>query len=174
MLWRTISIIFLAAFAIALATLQFDQLAGETAPKAAMVDAPVTGRDGLPPPRFGATVEIERDLDGHFRADVLLNGQRVRMMVDSGASFIVIDEALARRLGIAPPASAYTGTAMTANGEAQFAPVRLASVRIGDVERVDIPAGVMRGVSLPTPLLGQSFLSTLSEVTISGDTMKLK
>ena len=174
MLWRTLSITFLAAFAIALATLQFGSLAGDSAPKAAMVNAPTPAADSLPPPRYGATVEIERDMDGHFRADVLVNGQRVRMLVDSGASFIVIDEALAQRLGIAPPASAYTGTAMTANGEAQFAPIRLASVRIGDVERVDIPAGVMRGVSLPTPLLGQSFLGTLSEVTISGDRMKLK
>ncbi len=173
MLWRTLSITFLAAFAIALATLQFGSMAGDAEPKAGMVNAPTPSREA-PPPRYGATVEIERDMDGHFRADVLVNGQRVRMLVDSGASFIVIDEALAQRLGIAPPASAYTGTAMTANGEAQFAPIRLASVRIGDVERVDIPAGVMRGVSLPTPLLGQSFLGTLSEVTISGDRMKLK
>ncbi len=174
MLWRTVSIVFLTAFAIALATLQFDRMGDDDAPKAGMVNAPTPGSDALPPPRYGATVELERDMDGHFRADVLVNGQRVRMMVDSGASFIVIDEAMAQRLGIAPPASAYTGTALTANGEAQFAPIRLASVRIGDVERVDIPAGVMRGVSLPTPLLGQSFLSTLSEVTISGDKMRLK
>lgn len=174
MLWRTASVVFLAAFAIALATLQFDRMTGETAPKAAMVDAPTAASAEPPLPRHGATAELARDLDGHFRADVMLNGQRVRMMVDSGASMIVIDEALARQLGIAPPPSAYTGTAMTANGEAQFAPVRIASVAIGDVRRVDVPAGVMRGVDLPTPLLGQSFLGTLSEVKISGDRMTLK
>ena len=174
MLWRTASIVFLAAFAIALATMQFDRMTGETAPKAAMVDAPTAPAAEPPLPRYGATAELARDLDGHFRADVLLNGQRVRMMVDSGASMIVIDEALARRLGVAPPPSAYTGTAMTANGEAQFAPVRIASVVIGDVRRIDVPAGVMRGVDLPTPLLGQSFLGTMSEVKISGDRMTLK
>ena len=174
MLWRTISVVFLAAFAIALATMQFDQLTGESAPKAAMVDAPTAPSAEPPLPRYGATAELDRDPDGHFRADVMLNGQRVRMMVDSGASMIVIDEALARRLGISPPDSAYTSTAQTANGEAQFAPVRIANVAIGDVRRVDVPAGVLRGVSLPTPLLGQSFLGTLSEVKISGDRMTLK
>lgn len=174
MQWRTLSVVFLVAFALALATLQFDRIAGDDAPRAAAVESTRTGPEALPPPRYGATVELQRDMDGHFRADVLLNGRRVRMLVDSGASFIVIDEALARQLGIAPPDSAYTGRALTANGEVEFAPVRLASVRIGDVERVDIPAGAMRGSALSTPLLGQSFLGTLSEVTISGDTMKLK
>ena len=174
MLWRTASIVFLAACALALATMQLDQMTGEAAPKAAMVDAPIAASAEQPLPRYGAVAELTRDPDGHFRADVMLNGQRVRMMVDSGASFIVIDEALAQRLGVAPPPSAYTGTALTANGEAQFAPIRLASVAVGDVRRVDVPAGVMRGVSLPTPLLGQSFLGTLSQVTITGDTMKLK
>ncbi len=170
---RTFLVVALAAFAIALATLQFDRMNVEPVHKAAMVDARSETRSPAPLPT-GATAEIKRDADGHFRAEVLLNGQPVRMMVDSGASFIVIDEALAQRLGVAPLPTAYTGTAMTGNGEAQFAPIRLASVRVGHVERRDVPAGVMRGVELPTPMLGQSFLGTLSEVTISGDTMTLK
>ncbi len=173
MLGRTIVLTFLAAFAIALATLQFSRLADDDVPRAAMVEAPVL-EGGTQLPRHGSTAALTRDADGHFRADVAVNGQRVRMLVDSGASMIVIDEATARRLGIVPPETAYTGTALTANGQAAFAPVRLASVSVGNVRRVDVPAGVMRGVSLPTPLLGQSFLGTLSEVKISGDRMELK
>jgi aspartyl protease family protein len=165
-----------SAFALALATLQLAERVEEV--PAAPASAPATVASvAAPAPAPAApagSAQLVRRADGHFHADVLLNGHRVEMLVDSGASMIVIDEALAARLGIRPPESAYTGEARTANGPARFAPVRLASVRIDGIERRDVPAGVMRGDGLPMPLLGQSFLSTLDKVTISGERMTLK
>lgn len=171
---RTLLLVTGSAFGLAWLTLQLAGRIEESPPTAASVTA--TAADvAVPAPLPPAgSAQITRRADGHFHADVLLNGQRVEMLVDSGASMIVIDEALAARLGIRPPEAAYTGEARTANGTARFAPVRLASVRIGGIERRDVPAGVMRGNGLPVPLLGQSFLSTVDKVTISGDRMTLE
>ncbi|MBX9727524.1 MAG: TIGR02281 family clan AA aspartic protease [Sphingopyxis sp.] len=171
---RTLLLVTGSAFGLAWLTLQLAGRIEETPPAAAPViatAADVAAPAPLPP---AGSAQITRRADGHFHADVLLNGQRVEMLVDSGASMIVIDEALAARLGIRPAEAAYTGEARTANGPARFAPVRLASVRIGGIERRDVPAGVMRGNGLPLPLLGQSFLSTVGKVTINGDRMTLE
>ena len=173
---RTLILVSLAAFLLAFLTLRLADATGTGTGEAMAVEAAATPTPapGQSLPRYGATTTLERESNGHFFANVLLNGQRVRMLVDSGASMIVINEGEARALGLNPPPSAYTGRAMTANGEVDYAPVRIASVRIGDVERIDVPAGVMRGNSLGQPLLGQSFLAMLEEVTIRGDTMVLK
>ena len=117
---------------------------------------------------------ITRGTDGHFHAQVQLNGQPVEMLVDTGASLVALPERLAQRMGIAPDPAQYTGRARTANGEVAYAPITLEVVRVGSVERRGVAAAVMRDNSLPTPLLGQSFLSSLSETTIRGDTMTIQ
>ncbi len=172
---RTLILVSLAAFGLAFMTLRLADMTGGagSVTMSEVAAAPATATPASLP-RYGSSTTLERGLDGHFFADVMLNGQRVRMLVDSGASMIVINESEARALGLNPPPSAYTGRAMTANGEVDYAPIRIASVRIGDVERIDVPAGVMRGETLGQPLLGQSFLAMLQEVTIRGDTMVLK
>lgn len=172
---RTLILVSLAAFLLAFLTLRLADAIGAKEAMSVAAAAPTSEASaGQSLPRYGATTTLERESNGHFFANVMLNGQRIRMLVDSGASMIVINEGDARALGLNPPPSAYTGRAMTANGEVDYAPVRIASVRIGDVERIDVPAGVMRGNSLGQPLLGQSFLAMLEEVTIRGDTMVLK
>ena len=37
-------------------------------------------------PKQEGTVELERDADGHFYADVEINGSTVKMLVDTGAT----------------------------------------------------------------------------------------
>lgn len=168
MIGRSVILVFGVTFAVALIAPNLVRAGADGA-------APAAPAAATPPPaRYGATEELRRDMDGHFRADVLINGQPLRMVVDSGASFIAISESHARRLGIAPPAHAYTRRAQTANGDVAYAPIRIASVRIGAIERVDIAAGVIAGDAPGVPLLGQSFLRELSETTVSGDVMRIR
>ena len=134
----------------------------------------VAAAPALPPAGpYGTTAELRRENDGHFWANATLNGQSVRMLVDSGATVIALNESDARRLGIRFGPKDFTGRVSTANGMVEVAPVRIASVRIGNVERIDIPAAVLRGNTLPVPLLGQSFMSALAEVQIRGDVMTI-
>lgn len=119
--------------------------------------------------------ELVRDADGHFRAPALVNGRELTMVVDTGASMVILRESDARAAGIyVPPTDAWDGRAMTANGETRFAPIRIASISVGGVERIDIAGAVMRDDQLPTALLGQSFMNALSEVSITGDKMRIR
>ena len=122
----------------------------------------------------GDGARLRRDRSGHFRTQVQVNGQAMPMLVDTGASVVVIDIATARKLGITPSPRAFTGLAQTVSGTVRVAPVTLDSVAIGSVRLQRVSAAVVEGDSLPIPLLGQSFLRRLNEVTIRGDEMILR
>lgn len=117
-------------------------------------------------------IELTRAYDGHFHATVEINGTPVAMLVDTGASSIALNREDAARVGIDLNRLAFTGTAMTANGAAPFAPVRIGRVALGGLEAENVPAVVMGG-DLSVSLLGQSFLDRFSRFAVEGDTLRL-
>ncbi len=134
-----------------------------------------TLRSALMPARgmqMGETVELRRGLDGHFHADLEVNGRRVRFMVDTGASDIVLSRADAARVGIDVDGLVFGGVAQTANGPVATAPVRLGSMRLGDVVRTGVPARV-NGGELDVSLLGMAYLDGFNRIEIIGDRMLL-
>jgi len=175
MFGRTLAFAFFVTFGATLLVSHFRAPEGAAAlTQAAGTAPPPSPAVAAAPLPYGGTAELRRDGDGHFRADVLVNGQPMRMVVDTGASMIVLGEADAQRLGISPLPSAYTARAQTANGVIEYAPIRLASVRVGNVERIDIRAAVVRGDQMGMPLLGQSFLGALTEMSVAGDRMRMR
>jgi aspartyl protease family protein len=177
MLGRTI--LFAGLTAVAFAT--FGPLLGDAAQRAINRPAgerPVVTVQPAATPQAqmvsGGVMELRRDGDSHFRVPVTINGHALTMLVDSGASMVVLNAADARAIGIQPPDAAFTGRARTAAGEVAVAPVTIPSLRIGGIEQRDVPAMVLRGDALPQPLLGQSFLSRLNEVSIRDDRMTLR
>jgi len=117
------------------------------------------------------SVVLQRASNGHFYADVTINGVAVHALVDTGATAVSFNKQDAARVGITPSASDFTSAAMTANGETHFAPVTLSSVSFGPFTRTNIPAAVMDTDMGPT-LLGMTFLSKF-KLRIDGDTMIL-
>jgi aspartyl protease family protein len=111
-----------------------------------------------------AQAEIAADAGGQYAADVEINGQIVRMMVDTGATMVVISYDTAARLGLAPVASQYTARVRTANGVAAVAPVTLREVTVGPVYVGDVPALVADRAAGAINLLGMSFLKRLASV----------
>jgi aspartyl protease family protein len=112
-------------------------------------------------PAGSRTVTIQRSSNGHFQTEVTVDGRRIDMMVDTGASMIVLRERDAKRLGIHPSANAYTARLSTANGIVNGAPVELARVDVGGVTVRNVAALVLPDAALGTNLLGMSFLSKL-------------
>ncbi len=117
--------------------------------------------------------EIRRDPDGLFYVNALVNGVRVRFLVDTGASTIVLTPADAGRAGVLPQAAEFHDSAETAGGRTAMARVKLARLVVGPVEQRDVDAAVV-GSGLNVSLLGQSWLTQLQSVTISGDRMVLQ
>jgi len=124
--------------------------------------------------RAAGEVELRRGWDGHYRADAELNGVPVRMMVDTGASMVLIPGELADAFGFDPAALEYSMPVATANGPSSVAPVRIASLRIGSILLRDVDAAVARPGRLQTPLLGMSFLDRMSETSFRGDRLILR
>ena len=96
------------------------------------------------------------------------------MIVDTGASTIVLRPADARKAGIDPKSLTYRVPVLTANGRAMAARVRLDSVAIGPLDRKNVDALVAQPGALTQSLLGMSFLSRLRSYEFSGDFLRLR
>ncbi len=136
--------------------------------------APMPAPLPVAPPPPGIAVTIARSGDSHFRADASINGFPVAMLVDSGASLVVLTPADARAAGIMLSPADFTGSARTASGDAPTANVVIDRLSVGGIERRQVRAAVMQGDVLPQSLLGQSFLATLAEMRVEGDAMTLR
>ena len=96
---------------------------------------------------------------GHVILDAAVNGVSVRMLVDTGASFVSLTREDARAAGFVPTELAYTHRASTANGAVRMARVTLREIRIGQLSIYDVPAAVLENLNIS--LLGMSFLTRL-------------
>jgi aspartyl protease family protein len=117
-------------------------------------------------------VEIPRQRDGHYYVRAIVNGQKIRFMVDTGATDVVLNQADGKTAGFNLKKSDYRGRASTANGMVAFAPVRFDTITIGTIEIKNI-RGSINGAPLGTSLLGMSYLSKLSSFEFRGDTLIL-
>jgi aspartyl protease family protein len=122
---------------------------------------PMSGPDG--------TVNVRKALDGHYHVIAEVNGERVEMLVDTGASTVVLPMEVAKDLGVDVDALSFTTPFETANGRVMGASFRLKQVEIGGIVRRNVSASVVPDLS--KPLLGMSFINTLSSYSVSGDTM---
>ena len=118
-------------------------------------------------------VVLDSDERGHFISAARINGRRVDVMVDTGASVVSLNAETARLLGILPPASAYSSSIGTANGVVDVAPVVLSEIRLGDITIRDVRAAIVPGDVLGVNLLGMSFLGRLSGFEIDNGELVL-
>jgi aspartyl protease family protein len=121
-------------------------------------------------PAASATAVLQADERGHFFAQGMINGNPLRMLVDTGASLIALPATEALRMGI-DYRKGQQGMVSTANGVAPVFRVRLDTVRIGDLELNQVDA-LVQEQGLPIALLGMSFLNRI-EMRRSGDQMTL-
>lgn len=115
------------------------------------------------------TVVLERGIDGHYRAEALINGTRFNVMVDTGATGVAISQQVADKLGLQSRTAIRT---QTANGDSVAYMTRLASIKIGGVEAKDVSAMIAPGLNGDV-LLGMSFLGRM-DVRLYQGTMTIR
>jgi len=117
----------------------------------------------------GGEIVIPRSRDGHFYVAGKINGEPVTFMVDTGASTVSVNSALAGRLGLPRGRPVAVGTAggMTQGEEVTGQTVSLGGLAVRDV-RIIVLAG-MPGEAL----LGQNVLRHL-EVVQTAERMVLR
>ncbi len=121
--------------------------------------------------RSATELVLRKANDGHFYADVSINGTIIRMLADTGATTVVLSADDARAAGIDPDGLTYDQMVMTANGETVAARTTISELRIGSIVRRDVRADVARNSG--GSLLGMSFFSTLSRFEMSRDELVL-
>ncbi len=119
------------------------------------------------------SIVFRKSDDGHFHVEAEVEGTRVRFVVDTGASSIVLGPADAARLGFDLAKLDYTVPIMTANGEGRAAPVELRSIAVGPI-RLEQVRALVNEAPMDGSLLGMSFLARLGGFTVEGDKLVLK
>ncbi|MCP5149681.1 MAG: TIGR02281 family clan AA aspartic protease [Ectothiorhodospiraceae bacterium] len=116
-------------------------------------------------------VELERQ-GAVFVTTAAINGQPIELVVDTGASHVVLSGALARRLRLH-----YTThdpvRIRTASREELAYRVVLDTVQVGGIVQTGVPALITRGAMPEVALLGMSFLGRLDMIQ-RGDRLVLR
>ena len=143
------------------------RIAGELLP-------PGSAQSADPTPGAERSVRIRKRGDGHFAVKAQINGAAVSLMVDTGASTVVLRQVDAKQAGINIGRLTYNVPVQTANGVTFAARVRLSSVTIGSIRVEQVEALVGRPGALRESLLGMTFLSRLRSYEFSGDFLTLR
>jgi aspartyl protease family protein len=164
----------LAAFLVLLALYAYrgelavvaDRVIGELSPAGSQINVTSTAAANA--------VRIKRSWDGHFIATAMVDGNPVKMIVDTGASTVVLRVQDARKLGIDTKGLRYTVPVQTANGSSQAARVKLPGISIGNIRINNVEALIAKPGTLHQSLLGMTFLSRLRSYEFAGEYLELR
>jgi len=113
----------------------------------------------------GRETRVPMAIDGHFWVEARVNGEKVKFLVDSGATMTTIDRGTARKAGIevSPTRDQYV---RTGNGVIRVASGRVDRIEVGGIERRDLGVQIADNDNLN--VLGMNFLSSLSRWGVEG------
>ena len=120
------------------------------------------------------TVEIVRGRTGEFQVVTLVNSVSVPMVLDTGASAVVLTQDAAMAAGLPVQLLVYNVNVDTANGRTRAASVTLDRIAIGSIVERSVPALIAQPGQLRTSLLGMSFLTRLESYEVRGDKLMMR
>ena len=122
----------------------------------------------------GGAVEISRGRGGEFQVAAEVNGARIPMVLDTGASAVVLTQEAAKAAGLPLEMLSYSVNVDTANGRTRAASVTLERVSVGSIVERSVPALIAQPGQLRTSLLGMSFLTRLERWEVRGDRLVMR
>ena len=123
-----------------------------------------------PAPR---TVDIERTSSGDFALQATINGAPASMIVDTGATSVVLTYETAKAAGLPLELLDYNVAVDTANGRMHAARLTLDQIAIGKLVERSVPALVVPRGQMKNNLLGMSFLDRLESWEVRADRLTL-
>ena len=122
----------------------------------------------------GRSVELARANTGEFRVGTEVNGVPIAMVLDTGASSVVLTHDAAKKAGLPLELLKYTVSVETANGHTLAAPVTLDRVAVGGIVEHQVPALIAQPGQLRLSLLGMSFLNRLQSWEVRGSSVLMR
>lgn len=117
------------------------------------------------PVQQGKETRIPMAIDGHFWVEARLNGEKVRFLVDSGATMTTIDRETAARAGV-PVSPQRDQFVRTGNGIIRVSTGRADELEVGGITRHDVGLQIADNDDLN--VLGMNFLSSLQSWGVQG------
>lgn len=167
-------IVFVIGGALLASALLIDMNTGES--DADTVAADVGAVPGADQPIAASTNQqftTMRAPDGHFYAEARIDDRPLRMLIDTGATMVVLNRADAERIGLSASDSEFTAQARTAGGIVRLKPVTLGRMTVGSLIVDNVPAMIAEE-PMAVSLIGQSFLSRVGSVEIAGDQIRMR
>jgi aspartyl protease family protein len=121
----------------------------------------------------GRNVEVVRH-GGDFALGAQINGARVPMVLDTGASSVVLTHEAARAAGLPLQMLDYNVSVDTANGRTRAALVTLDRLAVGGLTERAVPALIAQPGQLKSSLLGMTFLNRLESWEVRGDRLRMR
>jgi aspartyl protease family protein len=125
---------------------------------------------GAGPPR---SVQIPRAQSGDFSLHAKINGVKTSMIIDTGATSVVLTYETAKAAGLPLELLNYDVDVETAGGRARAARLTLDRLAVGKLVERSVPALVVPRGQMKTNLLGMSFLNRLESWEVRADRLML-
>ena len=123
---------------------------------------------------INSSIRVQRSEAGDFNVRVHVNNAPILMLIDTGASSVVLTIEAARAAGLPVDLLKYDVTIETAKGRSFAAAVVLEELKIGNIVERRVPALIVRQGDLRVSLLGMSFLQRLDSFELRGMQMVLR
>jgi aspartyl protease family protein len=120
------------------------------------------------------SVQIARSQNGEFALRARINGVVAPMVVDTGATSVVLTYETARAAGLPLELLDYDVDVETAGGHTKAARLTLDRLAIGKLVERSVPALVVPHGQMKTNLLGMSFLDRLESWEVRSDHLMLR
>ncbi|WP_120496716.1 TIGR02281 family clan AA aspartic protease [Kiloniella sp. EL199] len=118
-------------------------------------------------------LEFTRASDGHFYIEAFVDNKRVKFLVDTGATSIVLSPADAQRLGFDFDKLTFNRIFETANGTGRGASAQVYRMTLGEREFLDLRVSINQA-EMSTSLLGMAFLERFPSFEFRGDKLILR
>ena len=119
-------------------------------------------------------VHIPRRQGGEFALRAKINGVSAPMVIDTGATSVVLTWETAKAIGLPLEMLDYNVDVETAGGHTKAARLTLDRLAVGKLVERSVPALVVPRGQMKTNLLGMSFLDRLESWGVQADKLKLQ
>ena len=133
-----------------------------------------TVSDLLRPRAATRAVQISRGQGGEFALQAKINGVAAPMVIDTGATSVVLTYETAKAAGLPLELLEYDVDLETAGGHTKAARLTLDRLAIGKLVERSVPALVVPHGQMKTNLLGMSFLDRLESWEVRADSLMLR
>ena len=118
-------------------------------------------------------VQIARGQGGEFALHAKINGVNAPMVIDTGATSVVLTWETAKAIGLPIEMLEYNVDVETAGGHTKAARLTLDRLAVGKLVEKSVPALVVPRGQMKTNLLGMSFLDRLESWGVRADRLML-